>query len=41
LRCRSHASPVAEVSLMISESFGLFALSNQCGTSGSTFVDVV
>jgi len=36
LRCRSYASPVAEVSLMISESLGLFALSKQCGTRDSS-----
>jgi len=30
---------VAAVSLMISESLGLFGLSNQCVTHGTSFVD--
>jgi hypothetical protein len=34
-----HASPVVAVSLMLSETLGLFALSNPCVTRGSTFVD--
>jgi hypothetical protein len=34
-----HASPVEAVSLMLSETLGLFALSNPRVTRGSTFVD--
>jgi hypothetical protein len=34
-----HASPVEAVSLKISEAAGLFALSNACGTSASSFVE--
>jgi hypothetical protein len=39
LRCRIHASPLEAVSLKISEAEGLFALSNACVTSGSSFVE--
>jgi len=34
LGCRSNAAPVAALSLMMSESLGLFALSNPCATAG-------
>jgi hypothetical protein len=34
-----HASPVEAVLLKISEAAGLFALSNACLTSGSSFVE--
>jgi hypothetical protein len=39
LRCRMHASPVEAVSLMLSETLGLFALSNPCVTSRKSFVE--
>jgi hypothetical protein len=39
LRCRIHASPVEVVSLKISESQGVFVLSNACVTRGSSFVE--
>jgi len=34
LGCRSNAAPVVALSLMMSESLGLFALSNPCATHG-------